>query len=217
MKSFVHPSALVETAKVGKGTRIWAFVHVLAGARIGRDCNIGDHCFIEGGTRIGNGATIKNGVHVWEGLDIRDGVFVGPSVVFTNDRAPRSPRSPVAAIRYRSKRWLERTVIEEGASLGANATILCGIRVGRYAMVAAGAVVTRSVPAHGLVAGVPARLVGWVCACGARVLLSEKTIARCGKCGKRFRIKGRRFSLPLPIESGFLRCPGHDSNASPQS
>lgn len=190
-RSFVHPSALVDSAKVGKGTRIWAFAHILAGAQIGRDCNIGDHCFIEGGTRIGNGVTIKNAVQVWEGLDIRDGVFVGPSVVFTNDRSPRSPRSAAGAARYRNKLWLERTVVEKGASLGANATIVCGVQIGRYAMVAAGAVVTRSVPDHGLVAGVPARLIGWVCVCGARARLDKKGLARCGKCGQRFRIKER--------------------------
>jgi acetyltransferase-like isoleucine patch superfamily enzyme len=192
-KFFAHPAALVDGAKVGAGTRIWAFAHVLEGVRIGRNCNLGDHCFVEGGARIGNGVTIKNGVQVWEGVDIRDGVFVGPSVAFTNDRAPRSPRSAVAAARYRSKGWLERTVIEEGASLGANATILCGIRIGKCAMVAAGAVVTCSVPAHGLVAGVPARLIGWVCACGARLRPNGKGIARCQKCGKRTRIQGGRL------------------------
>ena len=188
-KFFAHAAALVDGAKIGAGTRVWAFAHVLTGARIGRNCNLGDHCFVEGGARIGNGVTIKNGVQVWEGVDIRDGVFVGPSVVFTNDRVPRSPRSAASAARYRTKGWLERTVIEEGASLGANATILCGIRIGKCAMVAAGAVVTRSVPAHGLVAGLPARLVGWVCVCGARVRPDAKDVARCRECGVRLRLK----------------------------
>ena len=198
-KFFVHPAALVDGAKIGAGTRIWAFAHVLAGACIGRNCNIGDHCFVEGGARIGDGVTIKNGVHVWEGLEIRDCVFVGPSVVFTNDRTPRSPRSAVAAARYRDRGWLAPTVIEEGASLGANATVLCGIRVGKCAMVAAGAVVTRSVPAHGLVAGVPARLIGWVCACGARLHPDEKGVARCKACGARIRIKNPR--LPSAVSN----------------
>jgi acetyltransferase-like isoleucine patch superfamily enzyme len=195
-KFFAHPAALVDDATIGEGTRVWAFAHVLSGARIGRNCNIGDHCFVEGGACIGNGVTIKNGVEVWEGVEIRDGVFVGPNVVFTNDRTPRSPRAAVAAVRYQNKDWLERTVVEEGASLGANSTILCGLRIGKSAMVAAGAVVTRDVPAHGLVAGVPARMTGWVCACGARVQPDAKRMADCKECGTRFRVKDWRLLAP---------------------
>ena len=179
---FQHPSALVESAAVGAGTRIWAFAHVLKGARIGRNCNIGDHCFVEGGARIGDNATIKNGVAVWDGVVVRDNVFIGPFAVFTNDLVPRSPRSPGAVWRYASKGWLSRTVVEEGASIGANATILCGLRIGRFAMVGAGAVVTRHVPAYALVIGVPARQVGWVCECGARVAADGGGVASCPAC-----------------------------------
>jgi acetyltransferase-like isoleucine patch superfamily enzyme len=141
---FQHPSALVESTAVGAGTRIWAFAHVLKGARIGGHCNVGDHCFVEGGARIGDNVTIKNGVAIWDGVVVRDNVFVGPFAVFTNDLAPRSPRFPAAAQRYASKGWLSRTVVEEGASIGANATILCGLRIGRFAMIGAGTVVTRA-------------------------------------------------------------------------
>jgi UDP-2-acetamido-3-amino-2,3-dideoxy-glucuronate N-acetyltransferase len=167
---------LVESAAIGQGTRIWAFAHVLKGARVGRHCNIGDHCFIEGGARIGNNVTVKNGVAVWEGVVVRDNAFIGPFAVFTNDLVPRSPRFPGAAMRYESKAWLSRTVLEEGASIGANATILCGLRIGRFAMIAAGAVVTRDVPPHALMVGVPARQAAWVCECGTRLATVERAV-----------------------------------------
>ena len=153
---YKHPTARVESKRIGTGTRIWAFAHVLSGAIIGRDCNIGDHCYIESDVRIGDAVTIKNGVSVWDGVTIDRGVFLGPSVALTNDRHPRS-RAP----------WeLSRTHIEEGATIGANATVLCGLTVGAFALVGAGAVVTRDVPGHGLVYGNPARLRGYVCRCG---------------------------------------------------
>lgn len=159
---FQHSHALVESRSIGKGTRIWAFAHVMKGARIGRDCNIGDHCFVESGARVGNGVTIKNGVQVWEGVTLGDFVFVGPNATFTNDRYPRSPRFPLVAGRYQTKRWVSKTIVGKGATIGANATILCGIKIGAFAMIAAGAVVTNDVPPHTLVAGVPARRVGHV-------------------------------------------------------
>lgn len=156
---FQHSHALVESRSIGKGTRIWAFAHVMKGARIGRDCNIGDHCFVESGARIGNGVTIKNGVQVWEGVTLGDFAFVGPNATFTNDLYPRSPRLPLVAARYKTKAWVGKTRVGKGATIGANATILCGIKIGTFATVAAGAVVTKDVPAYSLVAGVPAKVV----------------------------------------------------------
>lgn len=161
-KFFQHPNALVESTAIGAGTRIWAFAHVMKGARIGRDCNLGDHCFIESGARVGNGVTVKNGAQVWEGVTLGDYVFVGPNATFTNDLYPRSPRMPSVAARYKTKKWVKRTAVGKGATIGANATVLCGIKIGAYAMIAAGAVVTKDVPANALVAGVPARIVGKV-------------------------------------------------------
>lgn len=195
---FQHAAALVESAAIGKGTRIWAFAHVLKGARVGRDCNIGDHCFVEGGARIGNSVTVKNGVAIWEGVVVRDNAFIGPFAVFTNDLAPRSPRFPGAARRYESKSWLSRTVVGQGASIGANATILCGLRIGNFAMIAAGAVVTHDVPAYALMMGVPARQAGWVCQCGTRLAADGSGVACCTICNMRYRVRGRRLVPGCP-------------------
>lgn len=147
---FQHPQALVETTRVGARTRIWAFAHVLPGASIGADCNICDHVFIENDVTVGNGVTIKCGVQLWNGVRVEDDVFIGPNATFTNDPLPRSRQ-------HLSKH--PETRIERGASVGANATILPGIVIGQHAMVGAGAVVTRNVPPHALVAGNPARIV----------------------------------------------------------
>ena len=175
-KFYKHPRALVESDLIGEGTRIWAFVHVLPGARIGRGCNIGDHCYIEGKARIGNDVTIKNNVAVWDGVWIEDRVFVGPNASFTNDARPRS----------RSLDWvLLPTRVEEGATIGANATILCDLTIGRHALVGAGAVVTRDVPAFALVLGNPGRVRGHVCRCGER-LAFRRGVAGCAKCRRRY-------------------------------
>ncbi len=150
-----HPTALVQSTKIGRGTRIWAFVNILPGAVIGQDCNICDHVFIENQVRIGDRVTIKCGVSIWDGVTIEDDVFVGPGAAFTNDRFPRS------------KQYLDRPVptwIRQGASIGANATIIAGTTVGVYAMVGAGAVVTHDVPPYAIVVGNPARVQGYVCA-----------------------------------------------------
>lgn len=150
----IHPTAIVEKgASVGEGTRLWAFVHVLPGAVVGRECNICDHVFIEGDVRVGDRVTIKSGVQLWSGLSIEDDVFVGPNATFTNDRFPRS------------KDHLDqypRTVLKKGATIGANATVLAGCVVGTGAMVGAGAVVTKDVPPHAIVVGNPARISGYV-------------------------------------------------------
>lgn len=189
---FVHPLALCESERVGAGTRVWAFAHVMSGARLGKDCNIGDHAFIESGAILGDGVVVKNGAMIWDGVTIEDAAFIGPAVVFTNDRFPRSRRSPVAARRYaRAENWREDTLVRRGASIGARAVILCGITVGEYACVAAGAVVTRDVSDHALVAGHPARAIGWVCACGHRL---SKTLL-CEACNRSHVLEGERLSI----------------------
>jgi acetyltransferase-like isoleucine patch superfamily enzyme len=170
MEFFRHPTAIVESDAIGDGARIWAFAHVLPGARIGANCNIGDHAFVESGAVLGNNVTLKNHVCVWEGITLEDDVFVGPHVAFVNDLYPRSPRMALAQKRYADKeQWLVKTVLERGCSVGANATILGGIRLGQYCLVAAGSVVTRDVAPFALVAGSPARRIGTVCRCGKKI------------------------------------------------
>ena len=167
-----HPLAIVETDAIGVGTRIWAYAHVMPGARIGARCNLGEGVFIESGVVIGNDVTVKNGVAVYDKVTVEDEAFLGPHCVFTNDLRPRSGR-----FKRRPETFLT-TRIGRGASIGANATVVCGHSVGEYAMVAAGAVVTHDVPPHALVVGVPARLAGLVCACGET--LPSNLICTCG-------------------------------------
>lgn len=167
---FVHPSAIVESTDIGKGTRVWAYSHVLRGARVGENCNICDHGYIESGAVIGNNVTLKNHVCVWEGITIEDDVFVGPYVAFINDLHPRSRRLPEVSARYAEKEnWLVKTVIEKGVTIGANATIVCGVRLGRYSFISAGAIVTVDVEPFSLMIGAPARKRGYVCRCGRRL------------------------------------------------
>lgn len=153
MSHFVHPLACCESVSIGSGTRVWAFAHVLPGARIGADCNICDHVFIENDVVIGDRVTIKCGVQLWDGLRVEDDVFIGPNATFTNDRFPRSKAYPDA---------FPVTTLGRGVSVGANATILPGLTIGMHAMIGAGAVVTRSVPPHAIVVGNPARIAGYV-------------------------------------------------------
>ena len=153
MSHFVHPLGCCESSQIGVGTRVWAFAHVLPGARIGADCNICDHVFIENDVVVGDRVTVKCGVQLWDGLRVEDDVFIGPNATFTNDPFPRSRQYPEA---------FAQTTIGRGASIGANATILPGVSIGRYAMIGAGAVVTRSVPPHAIVMGNPARITGYV-------------------------------------------------------
>jgi acetyltransferase-like isoleucine patch superfamily enzyme/dTDP-4-dehydrorhamnose 3,5-epimerase-like enzyme len=152
VNKLVHPQAICETRKVGARTRIWAFAHILPGARIGADCNICDHTFIENDVVVGDRVTVKCGVQLWDGLRVEDDVFIGPNATFSNDPFPRSRKRP--------KTFLT-TVVKEGASIGANATILPGVTIGRGAMVGAGAVIVESVPPYAVVAGNPARIVGY--------------------------------------------------------
>jgi len=150
---FSHPHAVVESTSIGAGTRVWAFAHVLPGARIGRDCNICDHVFVENDVIVGDRVTVKCGVQLWDGITLEDDVFVGPNATFTNDPFPRSRHRPVE---------FTRTIVRSGASIGANATVLPGITVGRNAMVGAGAVVMHDVPANAIVIGNPAFIKGYV-------------------------------------------------------
>ncbi|MEO8674402.1 MAG: WxcM-like domain-containing protein [Casimicrobiaceae bacterium] len=152
VSKMVHPQALCETKRVGARTRIWAFAHILPGARIGADCNICDHTFIEDDVVVGDRVTVKCGVQLWDGVRIEDDVFIGPNATFSNDRFPRSKKKPKSFL---------TTVVKQGASIGANATILPGVTIGRGAMVGAGAVIVESVPPFAVVAGNPARIVSY--------------------------------------------------------
>jgi UDP-2-acetamido-3-amino-2,3-dideoxy-glucuronate N-acetyltransferase len=169
---FVHALALCESDDVGPRTRVWAFAHILAGARVGADCNVGGHAFVEGGAVVGDGVTIKNGVLLWSGVTVEDGVFLGPGAVFTNDTGPRAPY-PKGPAGWRA------TLVRRGATVGANATVLSGLTIGRWAMVGAGAVVTADVPDHALVIGNPARRAGWACECGRT--LPDGLVCACGR------------------------------------
>jgi acetyltransferase-like isoleucine patch superfamily enzyme len=172
---WVHERALVESDQIGEGTAIYAFAHVMAGAVIGRDCKIGDHVFVESGVIIGDNVTVKNGVSIWAHVHIGDNVFLGPNVALTNDRYPR-----------RGDTWQPvETWIEEGVTIGANATVVCGVRLGRRCFVGAGAVVTRDVAPYALATRNPARRRGWVCHCG-RPLGADVGPARCGGCGRQW-------------------------------
>jgi acetyltransferase-like isoleucine patch superfamily enzyme len=152
-QTFVHPKALCESKHIGRGTRIWAFAHILPGARVGAECNLCDGVFVENDVIIGDRVTVKCGVQIWDGITIEDDVFIGPNATFTNDLFPRSKIYPET---------FSQTVIRSGASIGANATILPGIEIGTGAMIGAGAVVTRSVPPNAIVVGNPARIKGYV-------------------------------------------------------
>jgi UDP-2-acetamido-3-amino-2,3-dideoxy-glucuronate N-acetyltransferase len=182
---FVHERALCESDDIGARTRVWAFAHVMHGAKIGADCNVCDHAFVEGGARVGDRVTIKNGVLIWDKVTIEDEVFLGPNMVFTNDMNPR------AAFKQSPDTFLP-TVVRRGASIGANATVVCGVVIGTQAFVGAGSVVIRDVPSHALVVGNPARRVGWVCSCGSKLPAS----LGCA-CGRRYRLLGEREGLAL--------------------
>lgn len=176
---FVHESSYVdEGAEIGAGTRIWHFCHVMPGARIGRNCNIGQNVFIASDVGIGNNVKIQNNVSVYTGVTVEDDVFLGPSMVFTNVVNPRShmPR----------KHEYQPTLVKRGVSVGANATIVCGVTLGEYAFVGAGAVVTHDVPAYALVYGTPARIAGWMCQCGQKLQFMPNEQATCADCGLQY-------------------------------
>jgi UDP-2-acetamido-3-amino-2,3-dideoxy-glucuronate N-acetyltransferase len=182
MKYFADPTAVIDSGcEIGSGTRIWHFSHVMPGSWIGRDCNLGQNVVISPGVRIGDRVKIQNNVSVYTGVELEDDVFCGPSMVFTNVINPRS--------HVERKHEYKRTLVKQGASIGANATILCGVTLGRYCFVAAGAVVTRDVPDYALVIGVPAVQSGWICACGVRIPEAGKV--SCSDCGCNYLIADR--------------------------
>ena len=179
---FIHPSAVVdEGCEIGAGTRVWHFSHLMAACRIGCNCILGQNVYVDGDAEIGNGCKIQNNVSVYRSVTLEDRVFCGPSVVFTNVINPRAF--------IERKEEFRPTLVRTGATLGANATIVCGITVGAYALVGAGSVVTRDVPDHALVLGVPARLSGWVCRCCVALPSAEEgDLLACPECGDKYRL-----------------------------
>ncbi|MBI3961567.1 MAG: N-acetyltransferase [Deinococcus sp.] len=177
---FVHESAYVdERAKIGRGTKIWHFSHIMSGAEIGENCSLGQNVFVARHVKIGNHVKIQNNVSVYEGVTLEDYVFCGPSMVFTNVKTPRS-----AYPRNTSEDYIP-TLVRRGAAIGANATIVCGVTIGEWAFVAAGAVATKNVPPYALVAGVPSRIIGWACECGVPLRFEQDRVT-CRECGKRY-------------------------------
>lgn len=169
MSIYKHPTSDIQTQKIGENTKIWQFVVILKNAEIGNNCNICSHCFIENDVKLGNNVTIKCGVFIWDGIYIKDNVFVGPNVTFVNDHIPRSKQYPDKFM---------TTTINEGASIGANATLLGGLNIGKYALIGAGSVITKNVPDYTLWYGNPAVFKGYVCKCGDQ--LNDNLI--CNKC-----------------------------------
>jgi UDP-2-acetamido-3-amino-2,3-dideoxy-glucuronate N-acetyltransferase len=184
---FAHPSSFIDDgAVIGEGTRIWHFSHVMPGAVIGARCNLGQNVVVMGGTRLGDNVKVQNNVSIYEGVTLEDDVFCGPSCVFTNVMNPRSHVS--------RKHEYRPTLVRRGATIGANATVVCGVTLGEYCFVGAGAVVTTDVPAFALMVGVPARRVGWMCRCGERLRL-EGGHGTCNACGSAFREEAGGLTL----------------------
>ena len=179
---FVHESAFVDDgASIGQGTKVWHFCHVMPNAEIGEGCTLGQNVVVMPNTKIGNNVKIQNNVSIYEGVILEDDVFCGPSCVFTNVNTPRS--------HVTRRGEFQRTLVCRGASIGANATVVCGVTLGAYSFVGAGAVVTSDVPAHALMVGVPARRVGWMCQCGERLQVSDAR-ASCDRCGSAYHEEG---------------------------
>jgi len=190
---FVHPTAVVDQpCEIGEGTKIWHFSHVMSGSKLGKNCNLGQNVVVSPDVVVGNNVKIQNNVSIYTGCILEDDVFCGPSMVFTNVINPRSH----VVRRHEYK----RTLIKQGASMGANCTIVCGTTIGRYAFVGAGAVVTRDIPDHALVAGVPARQIGWMCYCGVRLEGSAPALA-CSECGRRYSVHDNCCEEVIAVEA----------------
>lgn len=174
---FVHESSYIEPgAEIGEGTKIWHFCHIMGGAVIGRGCQLGQNVYVGDGARLGDGVKVQNNVNIYDGVELEDYVFCGPSMTFTNDLTPRA-KYPKGAGHYK------KTLVKTGATIGANATVVCAHTIGRWALIGAGAVVCADVPDHAIMVGNPARRIGWACECGAKL----KDDLACGECGRRYR------------------------------
>ena len=184
MSYFKHETAVVdEPVEIGEGTKIWHFSHISSGVKIGKNCKLGQNVFVQNNVKIGNHCKIQNNVSIYGGVELEDYVFCGPSMVFTNIVNPRCKYPQETSDKY------YKTLIKEGASLGANCTIVCGTTVGKNSFVGAGSVVTKDVPDHALVYGNPARIKGWMCECGEKLEFTSKT-TKCGKCGIKYSKEG---------------------------
>jgi UDP-2-acetamido-3-amino-2,3-dideoxy-glucuronate N-acetyltransferase len=192
----IHESAYVdEPCEIGAGTRIWHFSHVMSGARIGERCNLGQNVVVAEGVTLGNNVKVQNNVSIYTGVTLEDDVFCGPSMVFTNVVNPRSEIS--------RREEFQKTIVRCGATLGANCTVVCGVEIGRFAFVGAGAVITDDVPPYSMMVGVPARRAGWVCRCGARLheRAAEAAVA-CGECGNQYRDDGSQLKVIREVQGG---------------
>jgi UDP-2-acetamido-3-amino-2,3-dideoxy-glucuronate N-acetyltransferase len=177
---FAHPTAVIDQpCQIGKGTKIWHFSHIMENSVLGPGCNLGQNVVVSPGVKIGKNVKVQNNVSIYTGVELEDDVFCGPSMVFTNVINPRS--------HVNRRGEYQRTLVKKGATIGANCTVVCGVTIGRYAFVAAGAVVTRDIPDHALVMGVPAKSVGWVCSCGVRLADGREALT-CGACAKNYRV-----------------------------
>ena len=180
---FVHESSYIDDdMEIGEGTKIWHFCHIQRGARIGKRCSLGQNVNVSNHVKVGDGCKLQNNVSLYEGVELENDVFCGPSCVFTNDLTPRA-KYPKGSAGYK------KTLIKEGASIGANATVVCGHTVGKWALIGAGAVVASDVPAHALMLGVPAQQRGWVCECGQVLRQTGNSDYRCPDCGRTYQLK----------------------------
>lgn len=196
-KYLINKTAIVDkNAKIGEGTKIWHYSQILKGAQIGKNCVIGHNCFIGSGAKIGNNVKLESNIDVWDLVTLEDYVFVGPSAVFTNDLSPRAKYPKSKYPKY--GKWLS-TLVKEGASIGANATVVCGKTIGRWAMVGAGAVVVKDVPDYAIVVGVPAKTIGFICECGNKIEFKDnKAVCKiCKRKYKKIRNEVFRFSRSI--------------------